>query len=69
MASSPVSIGFTNTVASTTPATRCGPGPVSLYATTSSAGATLNWYTAASGGTPIGSNSPLNILLRYILTV
>jgi trimeric autotransporter adhesin len=57
----PVTITFTNNIDTTTPATRCGAGPVSLAATTSSVGATINWYTVASGGTSIFSGSPLNI--------
>ncbi|WP_396159144.1 GEVED domain-containing protein, partial [Flavobacterium sp.] len=61
VASSPVSVGFTNTVDSTTPATRCGTGAVQLFATTSSPGATLNWYTVPTGGTAVGTGSPLNI--------
>jgi trimeric autotransporter adhesin len=57
----PVTITFTNNVNTTTPATRCGVGPVSLAATTSSVGATINWYTTPSGGTAIFTGSPLNI--------
>ena len=37
---------------------RCGPGTVSLSASASQAGATINWYAAAAGGTPIASGSP-----------
>jgi hypothetical protein len=37
---------------------RCGPGTVSLTASSSQPGATINWYTAASGGTAIGNGSP-----------
>jgi hypothetical protein len=40
-------------VASTTPASICGSGTVTLGATASSG--TLNWYAAASGGTSLGS--------------
>ena len=40
------------TVVTTTPATRCDSGPVTLQAT-ASAGATLNWYTASTGGTSL----------------
>ena len=59
--STPVTITFTNNIDTTTPATRCGAGPVSLAATTSSVGATIEWYTVATGGTSIFSGSPLNI--------
>jgi trimeric autotransporter adhesin len=40
----------------TTPATRCGTGTVTLGAT-ADAGATINWYSAATGGSPITSGS------------
>jgi hypothetical protein len=43
-------------VLSVTPGSRCGPGTVALSAA-ASAGATLNWYSAASGGTPIGTGA------------
>jgi hypothetical protein len=43
-------------VVSTVPATRCGPGTVTLSAI-GSAGTTLNWYTAATGGTAIGTGA------------
>ncbi len=52
-----------NLVINTTPAlnstegtTRCGPGTVVLTATTS-ANATINWYTLANGGSAIGTGS------------
>ncbi len=44
------------TVTSTTPATRCGAGTVTLTATLSDEGG-INWYTATSGGSPVGTNS------------
>ncbi len=44
------------TVTSTTPATRCGTGTVILTATLSDEGV-INWYTAASGGSAVGTNS------------
>lgn len=40
-------------------AARCGPGSLSLTAT-GSAGSTLKWYTAATGGTAIGTGSSFN---------
>lgn len=40
------------TIISTTPATRCGTGTVDLSAT-ANAGSTVNWYTTATGGTPL----------------
>lgn len=55
--SSPIQITFTNSVTSTSGATRCGTGTVSLSAT-GTAGATMRWYAAASGGAPLGSGSP-----------
>ena len=57
----PVSVNFTNNIATTTSATRCGVGSVSLQATTLSAGATINWYTAETGGSPVGTGSPFTI--------
>jgi len=42
------------TITGTTPATRCGTGTVSLAATASS-GSTVSWYSAATGGTYLGS--------------
>lgn len=41
-------------ISTTTPATRCGIGTVTLQAT-ATAGSTISWYTAASGGTSIGT--------------
>ncbi len=43
-------------VTSTTPGTRCGIGTVTLQAT-GEPGATLNWYAAATGGTPLGTGT------------
>lgn len=43
-------------IVSTTPAERCGTGTVTLGAT-GSAGTTLNWYAAASGGTSLGTGT------------
>ncbi len=40
------------TLLTTTPATRCGTGTVNLGASASS-GANVNWYAAASGGSPL----------------
>jgi hypothetical protein len=42
------------TLSTTTPGQRCGPGTVTLSAT-GSAGASFNWYTAATGGSPIAT--------------
>lgn len=44
-------------VLSSVPGERCGPGAMQLEATVSE-GAILNWYTDASGGTPIATGSP-----------
>jgi hypothetical protein len=43
-------------VLTTTPAARCGTGTVNLGATVS-AGATLNWYAAATGGAPLATGT------------
>ncbi|MBK9477844.1 MAG: hypothetical protein IPN99_03075 [Bacteroidetes bacterium] len=42
-------------VTSTTPASRCGSGTVNLIAATSAG--SLNWYTAATGGSPVGTGT------------
>jgi hypothetical protein len=53
----PISVTVsTPQVSATAPATRCGSGTVTLGAT-ASAGATLNWYAASSGGTAIGTGA------------
>lgn len=44
-------------VVSTTNATRCGPGTLNLGATIQPAGATVNWYSSATGGMPIATGS------------
>ena len=49
-------IGFSNSVVSTTPAVRCGVGTATIQATGSS-GATINWYANATGGTALGTGS------------
>ncbi|WP_344822901.1 T9SS type A sorting domain-containing protein [Rurimicrobium arvi] len=54
--STPVQVGFTNNILSTTPGTRCGTGTVPLSATASS-GATLKWYNVATGGAALGSGT------------
>ncbi|WP_290820862.1 T9SS type A sorting domain-containing protein [Flavobacterium sp.] len=55
-ASTPVYVTFANEVTATVPATRCGTGTVDLSATPSS-GATINWFAAATGGSPLASGS------------
>ncbi len=47
---------FNPEVTGTTPGARCGPGTVTLGAT-GSAGTTLNWYDAATGGTSLGTGN------------
>jgi hypothetical protein len=54
--STAVQVTFANSVASTTPASRCGVGTVTLAATPS-AGATINWYANATGGAPLASGN------------
>lgn len=55
-ASTPVYVTFANEVTATIPAARCGTGTVDLSATPSS-GATINWFAAATGGSPLASGS------------
>lgn len=47
---------FNPILTGTTPAGRCGTGTVSLGAT-ANAGATINWYAAATGGTVLGTGT------------
>ncbi|MFI0425640.1 MAG: T9SS type A sorting domain-containing protein [Flavobacterium sp.] len=54
--STAVQIIFSNSIASTTPGTRCGTGTVDLGAT-ASAGATVKWYSAITGGTALGTGT------------
>lgn len=53
---SPVTIAFSNNVLSTTPGLRCGTGTATVGAT-GSLGATIKWYTAATGGAAIGTGT------------
>jgi hypothetical protein len=55
-ASNPVQLNYTNNVTSTTPGQRCGNGTVNLAAA-GSAGTTLKWYAAATGGTALGTGA------------
>lgn len=43
--------------ASGTGASRCGPGTLTLNASSTTSGATFNWYTAAIGGSPIATGA------------
>lgn len=54
--STPVQITFTNSVVTTTPATRCGTGTVNLEATANS-GATINWYANPTGGSSLATGN------------
>lgn len=45
-------------VSTTTGATRCGRGTVNLTASTATGGASLNWYSAATGGSILFTGSP-----------
>jgi len=47
---------FNPQVTATTPATRCGPGTVTLQATTS-AGTQVKWYAAPTGGTSLATGN------------
>lgn len=50
-----VTVNTTPTITSTTPASRCDAGTVTLQATASSG--TLNWYSAPTGGTSLGTGT------------
>jgi hypothetical protein len=54
--STPLQVNFANSVTATAPGARCGAGPVSLGATPS-AGASILWYTAATGGSSIATGA------------
>ncbi|MGV1010830.1 MAG: T9SS type A sorting domain-containing protein [Flavobacterium sp.] len=54
--STAVQITFANSITASTPATRCGVGTVTLGATPST-GATVNWYSALTGGASLGSGT------------
>lgn len=56
--STAVQIRFANAIVTTTPATRCGIGTVSLSAT-SNTGSTINWYDALIGGNLVGTGNTL----------
>ena len=53
---SPVSIGFNNSIVSTTPGLRCGYGTATVGAT-GSAGTTIKWYANATGGAALGTGT------------
>jgi hypothetical protein len=50
---------ISSSITGTTPGSRCGPGSVQLSATTTP-GAQVLWFDAASGGNYVGSGSPFN---------
>jgi hypothetical protein len=52
----PVQLSFNNSVTNTVPGTRCGMGTAILSAT-GSAGTTVKWYAAATGGIPLVSGN------------
>jgi hypothetical protein len=54
--STAVLVAFANSVTGTTPGARCGVGAVALSAA-ANAGATVKWYAAATGGTPLASGT------------
>jgi hypothetical protein len=54
--SSVAAITFTNNIATTTGATRCGTGTVALSAT-GTVGASIDWYAAATGGTALATGA------------
>jgi len=53
---SPATIGFSNSIVSTTPGLRCGTGTATAGAT-GSAGTTIKWYANASGGSALGTGT------------
>ena len=53
---SPVTVGFANSIVSTTPGLRCGTGTATIGAT-GSAGTVINWYANASGGNTLGTGA------------
>lgn len=53
----PVFVDFANKILTTTPATICGADSASLEAT-ATAGTTINWYDAPTGGNLVGTGSP-----------
>lgn len=55
--SSVATVGFTNAITATTPATRCGTGTAIVNAVANT-GANISWYANASGGNPVGTGSP-----------
>lgn len=65
--STPIQLNFTNNIANTTPGTRCGTGVVNLAAT-GNTGTTINWYTAATGGAPVGTGATFSPTLTTTTT-
>ncbi|MFN3942888.1 MAG: T9SS type A sorting domain-containing protein [Flavobacterium sp.] len=57
--STPVMVGFSNAILSTTPDTICGVGQATL-AVTASAGSTVRWYDAPTAGNLLGSGLNFN---------
>ncbi len=54
----PVAVSISNPViTTTTPASRCGDGTLTLAATASPAAATITWYQTAVGGAPIANGT------------
>ena len=53
---STATIGFNNSIVSTTPGLRCGTGTATAGAT-GSAGTTIKWYANASGGSALGTGT------------
>ncbi|WP_339835877.1 hypothetical protein, partial [uncultured Flavobacterium sp.] len=51
-----VQVNFSNSITATTPGIRCGTGTVDLVATPNT-GASVNWYTAQTGGSLLGSGN------------
>jgi hypothetical protein len=60
------STDYSPSITSTTPGSRCGTGSVSLSAT--GIGGVENWYTAATGGLPIGTTTSGGIFTTPTIT-
>ncbi|NSW45417.1 MAG: T9SS type A sorting domain-containing protein [Bacteroidales bacterium] len=57
VSSTPIFVDFANKILTTTPDAICGAGQANLEAT-ATAGSTINWYDAPTGGNLVGTGSP-----------
>ncbi len=65
-AQEPITINSIPSITGTTPASHCGTGTVTLGATASAG--TINWYSASSGGTSVGTGSSFTTPVISITT-